>query len=1264
VRGISSSGRLTVALALAVTAFLVNLPSASAAIPFCAYGSEPGQCKEPSGIVVDPTIDRVYVADSGNDRINVFDEEGGFVSSFGTPGSGPGQLSNPRRLAVDKNPSSPNFHDVYVSDSNRRVLRFSSEGILEDSIGEGQLNRSNPPIAIGPTGNLYVIDSVGPGSEIDTRQVQVFNPAGSLIGQSVLGSVPVEDAAIDATGNLFVLGNSSIKQYELSEPSAILLGSFGSEATRALALAGGYVYVVEFQGAFRSISKWTTAGTLVRRFGEGEMARVFEGLAVGDAGDVFGSLFPESTGFQVLRISEPGPGPFPCCLDPDPGNTKATLKGQVNPEGKQTTYHFEYLSEAEYEANGNDFEGPNEPAETPESDPVAPVDPEDPGKELPPATDFELYPAEAEIGCATPEDPPQLECLTPGTAYRYRLVATNADGENTTEGKITTKRPFELLDTFATEAGTDSVRLNVTVNPLGLPGNAYFEYVDDAAYQADLGSGGDGFAEATRTPDLDTGSGDDSKVISAQLSGLFPNTTYHYRAVVDSASVSETGPERSVSTFPLPTQPSNPCPNAIFRTGPSAFLPGCRAYEMVSPVDKNGGDIKVLVQFIGFPARLDQAADSGGAFTYSSVTAFAGAQSAPWSSQYMARRGSVGWSTEAINPPRQLPSLADNAILRLDAQYRVFSPELDEAWLSTDADPPLDECAPEGFINLYRRDNATGTYEALVPRKPANSDKNSDYRLELQGVSTDGSHAIFRANAKLTKDASNVTEGGTDGIYQLYEHIRDPEGETCGTLRLISFKPDGTPNSSNASVGMPSGPAEYRKSRVAQAVSDDGSRVFFSTGLNTSTSSALYVRINADQPQSTVSGGECTEPDNGCTLTISPTKAEFWGAAADGSRVIYSVGEELLELDVDKALAGEPAKTLIAGDVQVENGLAASTADLSRIYVVTREAIDGEGEAGEPNLFLYEPGKLGADRYRLVATLSKLDVSTLELYGVAVGARFPIGNGVRLTPDGAHLAFVSSSSLAGYDSLDAATGDPTLQVYLYDAEADDLRCISCHPSGARPRGRIFEEDGPLHFVSAMMPPGESQTFAPRVLAPDGSHLFFESFEALLPRDTNGKADAYEWERAANQAECDSMGAELYLESSGGCLSLISTGKSPIDTEIADATPDGSSVFLRTAESLLPQDPGQVDVYVARVNGGFPQPPSQPAACEGEACQGPIVPPDDRTPGSLLFQGAGNVTEKVAKPKPRCRKGKVRRKGRCVKKKHRVNARPLIHNMDH
>src|SRR5829696_7372493 len=77
-----------------------------------------------------------------------------------------------------------------------------------------------------------------------------------------------------------------------------------------------------------------------------------------------------------------------------------------------------------------------------------------------------------------------------------------------------------------------------------------------------------------------------------------------------------------------------PCPNAALRTGPSFELPDCRAYEMVSPLDKNGGNVQALPPFAGgLYASFKQSSIDGEKVTYTSVTAFGDAVAGPWSSQ-------------------------------------------------------------------------------------------------------------------------------------------------------------------------------------------------------------------------------------------------------------------------------------------------------------------------------------------------------------------------------------------------------------------------------------------------------------------------------------------------------------------------------------------------------------------------------------------------------------------------------------------------------
>ena len=327
--------------------------------------------------------------------------------------------------------------------------------------------------------------------------------------------------------------------------------------------------------------------------------------------------------------------------------------------------------------------------------------------------------------------------------------------------------------------------------------------------------------------------------------------------------------------------------------------------------------------------------------------------------------------------------------------------------------------------------------------------------------------------------------------------------------------------------------------------------------------------------------------------------------------------------------------------------------DASRIYFASSEDLDAGGPAtlGNHNLYLYEAGMAGGGgEFSFIMRLGSRDV--ISAAGVNDVATRPVDfmpakRAARVSPDGMHVAFMStvSPTPTGYDNRDAASGDPVAEVYLYDAAEAELRCVSCNPSGARPTGQALQG---LVRAAAQIQGWEERQHAPRVLSDDGSRVFFESFEGLAPRDGNGTWDVYQWEERGRGTCTEAV--ETFSATSGGCVELISSGRSPAKSTFLDADPSGDSVFFSTQSSLVGVDYGLNDVYVARVGGGFPT-PSQPAPCAGEACQSPAAPPAVVTPGSEALHGEGNVAEKPRRK--RCGKGKRRvvRKGkaRCVKK---------------
>jgi hypothetical protein len=249
-------------------------------------------------------------------------------------------------------------------------------------------------------------------------------------------------------------------------------------------------------------------------------------------------------------------------------------------------------------------------------------------------------------------------------------------------------------------------------------------------------------------------------------------------------------------------------------------------------------------------------------------------------------------------------------------------------------------------------------------------------------------------------------------------------------------------------------------------------------------------------------------------------------------------------------------------------------------------------------------------------------------------------------------------------------------VFLYDADGNGGRgglvCASCDPTGARPHGMLDEATSPgappplvdrqgawreakEPWLAASIPGWESPLHQSRYLS-DSGRLFFNSSDTLVPSDTNGTEDVYEFE-PPGVGSCTSESATFGI-GSGGCVDLVSSGTSKEESAFLDASETGDDVFFLTSAQLSLSDrDGVPDVYDARVGGGFPE-PQAPPACEGDACQSPVAAPNDPTPGSLTYVGPGNPAPLLTAPKTavkrvvKCAKGKKLDHRRCVKPKKR------------
>jgi hypothetical protein len=768
--------------------------------------------------------------------------------------------------------------------------------------------------------------------------------------------------------------------------------------------------------------------------------------------------------------------------------------------------------------------------------------------------------------------------LNPGTTYEVRLVASNAGGPATAglEDFSTATVAPEIQGSQATALSTEAT-LKAQINPGGLATKYHFEYGTSASY-------------GSSTEERTLAAGGSTVNVKADLFGLSPATTYHFRVVASNSLGSVKSNDLNITT--LSSASGGGCSNESIRIQQQATsLPDCRAYEQASPVDKNNADVTP-----GFVTS--QSSPDGNRLAFGSTGGFAGTRSVQAITSYITTRSPDAWSTVGIEPPTTTTTIATFAGL-----YGAFSSDLSRGIFAA-PDPPLVPGAPTGRIagsqifNLYSRDNEDDAYELLTPNRPYDDDGANV--PEVTGGSSDFSVVAFDSQDALTPNAPFGPEN------QAYEW-------RAGDIRLVGILPNGSVAPGGANVGFP-----IAVMTPANTVSADGSKVFFRSPaaqnpLQVSGSYELYVREDGETTTQISASRRTPVDPNG------PGSALFWGASASGGDVVFTDTEkltddatadpanlfgdlykydtdagELLDLSVDN---NDPEGADVQGVVGTADG------DASYVYFVAKGTIvDGEGEAGQPNLYV---GHAGTTHY--ITTLSPGDSKDWEFS--------PRNRTARISSDGERLAFVSSAPLTGYDNHVAqgescgkgAFGVPLPaacpQVFLYDADADRLSCLSCRQDGSRPEA-----------ASGLGSPGASSVLfgglsihEPNNFSTDGKRLYFESADALLPQDSNGTNDVYQWQ--------------------AGRIGLVSDGNGLHASTFADASASGDDVFIATADRLVSQDQdNNIDVYDARVGGGISSqnqlPPAPP--CQGEECRRPPAgAPRIQVPASSTLSGPIN-----------------------------------------
>jgi hypothetical protein len=985
----------------------------------------------------------------------------------------------------------------------------------------------------------------------------------------------------------------------------------------------------------------------------------------------------------------------PAVQAPSPvGGTTATLQGVLSPTatvaGEGGEYEFVYWQSA------TECEYPNEATEK---------------------VEYKQTPVAASLGAAKEAVSAAVTGLLPDTTYTYCLLARSSTGveELSAPQTFTTPTIAPIIESeTASDVSDDEARMDATVNPGALETGYRFEY----------GPAAGAYDVSVPVPAGEIPAGIKSVNISGVATGLQPSTTYHYRVVVSNAKSppgGTPGPDEAFTTLAAQgSTTAETCPNAQAHTEQpyGQALPDCRAYEMVSPLDKSSSNVLAVDS---------RASVSGEALTYISPGSFSEPKGTELESRYLSHREPEHdrWSTENITPPHTLINT------RVDTPFGglFFTPSL-SAGVVESALQPLAPGEEAGYFNLDVADLATSpiSYQTITDLNEKTAGEKPYEEAGGRGeppagVSTDLSHVVFKSSR-------------SGHIYEWAD----------GKLSQVDISPAGTQFQYKDEVGAPGSGFAF-DGDTWHAVSETGLHVFFTGGEYDpyGPEGQVYVRENPEQPQSPQEKGKCTVSSEACTVEVStsqrsvpdpnnydpevggPYPAYYRDANAAGTRVFFTSRAELTndantkedqvanfyeynletgalsDLTADNAEGAAVLGLVTAGENAgeensyvyfVANGVLASnenankeTAQPGNCKEEQEEQLTGEHTC---NLYVAHYGG-GKWETKFIATLAGGINRGSDVYGDEndwvgfEGGTQAADNGpgrhtVRVTPDGATLAFESERRLTGYDNEPVEPGAgspqgrctetgakleagnppaPCREVYLYNVETGShpptLVCASCDPSGERPVGPA--EELASGAFKGIVDQETDAFYRPRNLSEDGKRLFFQSLDALVPQDSNGKLDVYEWE-AQGEGSCTQA---------AGCVLPISDVAGDYESLFMDASPSGEDVFIGTADQLVPSDTDtRVDVYDVKVGGGFPTPPAPPMCNNGDSCKSPVSPQPSvfGAPASATFSGPGNPAPYVAPPPPKktvkCKKNfvkkKVKKKETCVKRKSKKSKR--------
>jgi hypothetical protein len=532
-----------VGLTLAIATMALTAPAAQAALGYEPDSSTPSISlagELPHGVAIDQANQRIYVAmvstnlfSGAPGQILQLESTGGPTAAspfvFGPEGFPTGVAVNPLTQGI--------YAAQFIASTaggNRgasKILQFSSAGTVGTQFATTNNPGKAPQIATDSSGNVYFPSDAA-------AAVQVFNSSGTLLSTINCGGCPdgafkgPSSVAIDSEGSLYVVDAAGDRVVKLTHSGGVYSFASVLQSGRGAVAVGvdpsdNSVFVGDLSGSQYHVVAYTSAGTQFDDFGPGTL------LSFPSNGEAAAGQIAVNATTHKLYISESNTNKLlvyaRVTIQPPTATTNAAssvgqvstkLNGTVNARLHATTdCHFEYTDAADFGTNGY--------ANATDS----------PCSSLPNgSTDTAVSTA--------------LTGLSPATTYHHRVVATNNAG--TTEGSDTTFATLPTTPSTVTTENASGVAQTVAtlagkVNPHGgAVSNCHFEYGVGASYSVNVPCPA---AVGVVTTDVTE---------TKSVTGLSPNTTYHYRLVVTSNAGLVNGNDKEFTTPPVPTPPVEP----------------------------------------------------------------------------------------------------------------------------------------------------------------------------------------------------------------------------------------------------------------------------------------------------------------------------------------------------------------------------------------------------------------------------------------------------------------------------------------------------------------------------------------------------------------------------------------------------------------------------------------------------------------------------------------------------------------------------------